>query len=268
MLILGQENTIGGGNIIQNIDVDGFKIWNLSLNWPKFSVKNFSRNIWIENNKYKNAFSDGFSPISYYLRGGSISFNLTIRWDTQKEFMDLLDELRDELFEENQIFYFEINGVKRKVIVKCTWNPLDFNHYNLTFLQTSITLEYDDFILDVWNKNVVYPWQTENFIVNLDNDWTQRTEIDLIYVFWSWTTLTKIEVVEIDWNNTFSITDNLVDGDVLEINHTKKKITKNWQVIDFDGELLWLENEGARFDFNFTGNVNCDVFILNAIKYR
>jgi len=266
MLILWQNNPIWSWNIIQNIDVEWFKIWNLSLNSESFQVKNFNIQEQVENNKYVNPFYDWYSPISYYLRGGKITFDLTIRWATKYALMENIDLLRNELFEENQTLYVEINGVKRKVIVNCVWNPLNFNNYNITFLKTSISLEYNDFFLNLTSNNVVFTNKTSDFIANLDNDWTQRSELEIIYVFGAGTNLTAIEII--DWDNTFTITENLIEGDVLKINWKTKKVTKNWQIIDFDWELLWLENEWSRFDFKFIWNVKCDVFILNDIKYR
>ena len=180
--------------------------------------------------------------------------------------MAKIDTLRSEIFEENQTLFFEINWIKRKVVINCVWNPLNFNNYNITFLKTSLTLEYDDFVTDLTSNNIVFTDKTSNFIANLDNKGTQRSQLEIIYVFWTWANLTALEII--DWDNIFSITENFVDWDVLMINWKTKKITKNWLIIDFDWELLWLENEWSRFDFNFTWNVKADVFILNDIKYR
>lgn len=266
MLILWEWNTIWAWDIISNIDIEGFQIWKLSLSDDNFSVKNFNIQEKVENKKYINPFSDGYSPISYYLRGWKITFDLTIRWNTKEALMSNIDELRSQIFEEEQIFYLEINWVKRKVFVNCVWNPLKFNNYNITFLKTSITFEYNDFLLNFSSSNIVYTNETSNFIANLDNIWTQRSELEIIYVFASWTNLTALEIV--DWDNTFSIVETFVDWDILKINWKTKKVTKNWAIVDFDWELLWIENEWSRLDFNFTWSVACDIFILNDIKYR
>lgn len=266
MFILGEWNTLWEWELLQSIDFEWFKIWTLSLSSLNFSVKDFKIQEKVENNNYRNPFADWLSPISYYLRGWTITFNLTIKGATKQELMQKIDDLRSELFEENQVFYFEINWVKRKVIVKCVWNPLNFNNYNITFLKTSITLEYDDFFLNLSKSNVVFTNKTANFSANIDNEWTQRSELEIYYVFAAWTNLTQVEIV--DWENVFSVDETFIEWDVLKIDWLAKKVTKNWVVVDFGWELLWIENEWTTLEFNFTWTVACDIFILNDVKYR
>lgn len=258
-------NTLATWDILQNVNISWFRVWNLQLEWD-YIVNWFNFKEDTENNKYKNPFNDWYSPISYYLRGWSITLDLIIRWETKEKFIENINALRSEIFEDEVWLYLEIWWITKKVKVNCKWNPLNFNHYNITFLKTTLTFSYNDFLQDLASESITFSNINTSFIMNLDNNWTQETELDLVFVFWSWTNLTKLEIQN-NWK-ILVINEPLVEWDILEISNRKKEILKNWVRIDFDWELLMLDNNGWRYDLLFTGTVLTDLFALFDVKYR
>lgn len=253
-------------SILQSVNISWFRIWNLNLKEPNFLINNFAIHTNIENNKYRNPFYDGYSSISYYIRWWTIDLWITIKWETQEKFMENINLLRQEIFNQDVFLYLEINWVKRKVKVSCTNNPLDFKNYNKNFLKTTINFSYNDFFLDLETGQDLFFSQTGDFIANISNKWTQKTELEIIFVFLEETNCSKVEII---WENeTISIENSFQEWDILKIDNRNWKVLKNDLPVDFDGELLFLDVNTNRFDFKFTGDVKCDVFVLYDIKYK
>jgi len=258
--------SLAEGEILSQIFVDGFKIWNLELKAPNFIIQSLSIHTNVENNKYKNPFYDGYSFISYYLRWWTINLWITISWETKEDFMKNISSLRQELFKPNQWLFLKINWEQRKVMVNCVWNPLEFKNYNLNYLTTTIQFEFNDFFLDLKKWQDLFFWQTWNFVANISNLGNHKTELEIVFVFLSGTNLNWLTI---QWEEQFfSVSVPFQEGDILKIDNKNKLVLKNNEPVDFDGELLFLDTWTSRFDFVFDGDVKCDVFVIYDIKYE
>ncbi len=261
--ILAQDSPLASSSKITK--TPNFMINNLSLDNLSYRVINCNRTPLSEISKYNNPLAHWVGFVSQYMRWWTITMNLIVKWKNKQDFMEKIEKLNKELYSKNPILTFTINGFYGKAKVITTSSPLNFSHFNTNFFNIALSFEYYDFIewrtldwLSLFNIS-------KNFYKEFSNERSWESEFDFRFIFKENTNLEKIKIINLE--NWIEVSENFNEGDVLEINASKKQVLKNWIEIDFDWVFLecivWLN----KFNFEFIGDVICDIYILTKKNY-
>ncbi len=261
--ILAQDSPLASNSKIQK--TPDFMINGLSLSNLNYRVTSFSRTPASEISKYNNPLTHWVWFVSQYQRGWTISMNLIVKWKNKADFMEKIERLNKELYSKDPILQFNINDFYWKVRIRTTSSPLNFAHFNTYFFNLVLNFEYYDFIegksLD-WLSLFDISW---NYYKEFVNERSGESDFDFRFIFKENTNLSKVKIINKE--NWIEISQNFKAGDILEINAVKKEVFKNGVEIDFDWVFLICEVWLNKFNFEFEGDVLCDVFVITKKNY-
>ena len=257
VLVSWPEPTSGS---YDDININGFWLSNLNCYVTSFNISPKS-----DLKTYDRPLVDGKWFLSYNMRGWEITMDITIRWETTEEFMDLLKQFRENAYKENWLLQYKINWETRKSIVNCVSNPFNFLSYNITFLSFSVSFSYLDFTFWAEKQTLSLFDKSNNFSQEITNKGTQDSQLVFYFVFKIWTNLSKLKIINGD--DYIEINENFSWSDILVIDWEKKSVIKNNVEIDFDNVLLTLFSWSNRLYFEFEGDFSSDIYILNNKNY-
>lgn len=205
----------------------------------------------------------------YYKRGRNIKFWIYIKGDDAEDFQNRLDELRKNLFKEDVYLEKKVNWIIRRIKVQCTSNPLSFKHYNSNFLKTEINLlALEPFWYEIWYESHEFIWKTASFSSTIENGGTDVTDPIITILFKTW--LSGVTSVAFSiWDNEISLTENIIDSDVLQINCETKEVLLNWISQDYDEGAVFPEMglDTNIIDFTIPWTWTADIIIINKKNY-
>jgi len=246
--------------IQEDIVYNGFWLQN---NYIVTSTNN--ENNLIDFESFDNPFNNWRGFLSYFQRGKTISFNVTIKWDNQEDFNNRLDELRKALFQSNKNLDVKVNWEVRRIKASCISNPKNFNHFNINFLKTTIEFEtLEPFFYELGYQSTNFQNKTTSFIEEISNEWSAEADLLFHFIFKT----ANVSEVEVSlWENTITINETIVDWDVLVIDWENKTVKLNNIEVDYlwSFPVLWVNINLINFDI--TGTFDADISCLNRIFY-
>lgn len=205
----------------------------------------------------------------YYKRGRNIKFWIYIKGDDAEDFQTRLDELRKNLFQEEVYLDKRVNGVIRRIKVECVSNPLNFKHYNSTFLRTEINLiAVEPFWYEIGYEAHEFTSKTASFTSTIENGGTDVADPIVTILFKTGLSGVTSSAFAI-WDNEVTLTASISDNDVLEFNSETKEVLLNGVSQDYDEGSVFpemgLDTNIVEFTINWTWTA--DIVILNKKNY-
>lgn len=260
---------------------ESYASWNALLSSIQDDI--VYNNFWLQNSKYiisainedNNIDFDSFEfPLTnwrwflwYFQRWKKISFDLLIKWSTNEELNNNIDELRKAIFQPNKNLDIKTNWVVRRIKATCLSNPKSINHYNITFLKTKLDFEtLEPFFYKLNYQTNSFLDKTENFTEEITNQWTSEA-LPIFFITFKnsivWTNSIEVEI----WENSIIINQTINTWDTLIINWETKEVKYNWTIIDYDWVFpyLWVNWNSINFIINWTFTI--DIILLNKIYY-
>lgn len=246
--------------------IEKVQINNLWLLNDDYKIYNISDDLEVNLNEFPIPQRNGKGFLSYFKRGRQISISLYVRWVNQDDFIQKIDKLRQECFQENSILYYQKgNFPTRQIKVNCISFPEVHEHYNINFIAVNITFTtLDPFwselvrqTTNIWSRSI-------NFREEVTNLWTDIT-LPVIYLIFTEADLTSfsVEVGE----NIIIIDQILVDGDVVIIDSKNTRVLLNNIEIDYDWVFPEMKKGTNFFDFTFIWTFAVKTLILNDKNY-
>ena len=247
---------------LDDITINWFWIQNSNIHTRVFSYDNM-----VDLQSYNLPKRNWRGLLWYYQRGKKISLEITIKWSDQEDFFNKIDELRKYIFQEEIYLSWKVNGKYRKIKVNCIQNGIKLEHYNITFLKTTLDFETLEpyFYLEAYQSSQI-SWVSADVTQSISNQWTAPSDIIIYLLFWTW--LSWVDTISIEsWENTIAINETISDGDIIIINWEEKTVKLNDVSIDYDGVFpsIWVNTSFINFSINWTFSAN--IITLNKINY-
>jgi len=260
------STTLASWSVPATASLDDVVINNLWLQNAYISVANIQDDTITEVSSFDNPQIDGRGFLSNFKRGREISMQVTIKGDSEADFLSRLDWFRKEIYkEESTLSWMRADWEYRKIKVNCTSNPKIFNHYNLTFLTMDLTFEsLEPFWYKDSYQSANITWKTTNFSEEITNEGIARTDPN-IYMIFNTATVTAFNI-EL-WDNTITITETITDWDIIYINWEEKTVELNGTEIDYSWTFPEMTIGSNFFNYTITGTFNLDTIILNRKNY-
>lgn len=221
----------------------------------------------IDLRSFDNPLSNWRGLLWYYKRGKTLTLDITIRWIDIDDFQTRLDNLRGALFQWENNLDIKVNWVIRRIKALCTSSPKELNHYNITFLKTSITFEaLEPFFYTLNYQTSSFLNKTSSFDEEVTNQWNAEAETIISYFFKTWISWTDEIEVQI-WDNTIIINETISDNDFLKIDWETKTVKLNDVEVDYDWTFPFLSKGSNIVNFSINGTFETDINILNKKYY-
>jgi len=259
-------STLWSGSVPTAASLDDVSINNFWLQNEYIITSNIEDDTITDVSSYNNPQIHGRWFLSNFKRWRNISMQVTIKWDSQLDFLERLDNFRKEIYtEESELSWLRQDGEYRKIKVNCTSNPKIFNSYNLTFLTLDLTFES---LEPFWykesyqSKNIT--WKTASFTEEITNEWKAVSDVQFYVIVNSWSlTETSIAI----WDTEITITDTISAWDILYINWEEKTVDINGTEIDYSWVFPTMSSSTNFFDYILTWTFEIDTIILNRKNY-
>lgn len=244
--------------------------WDLTINWVDLCTENIKATNIFDNaninlNAYDNPQSNWRGFLSNFKRWRTIAMTVYIKWATVSEFVSNLDLFRKICFTKNINLDWKRDWVIRRIVVNCTSDPQNFNHYNITFLKMDVTFEsLEPFWYKLQNQTTSIFWQTASFQEEVTNKWTAESEL-VTYILFNSTDSTEIKM-DI-WENEIVVNWTFEAWDIIQINWITKRVYLNWISVDYSWIFPFMQSWSNLIWFNIDWTFNCDIIILNRQNY-
>ena len=246
--------------------IQDIQIWSIGLINDPYSASYVNDNLDTELNDFLIPQNNWKGFLSYFKRSRQLSIDVNIKWTTREEFIENMDRLREECYKaENTLYYKRWNLPRRQIKVNCVSFPENYEHYNLTFLKTTIGFTaLEPFWYEDTRQSTTIPTRTASFVEEITNQWTDVSQPIIYMIIESWS-ITATELVV--WDNTLTISNTLNNWDVLIINSEDLTITLNGSQIDYDWTFPEMKKWANFFYFNLTWTFELKTLLLNRINY-
>ena len=260
------SSTLWSGSIPATASLDDVAINNFWLLNEYITTSNIEDDTITNISSYDNPQINWRWFLSNFKRWRNIRMQVTIRWDSQADFLARLDNFRKEIYNEQAILsWLRPDGEYRKIKVNCTSNPKIFNHYNLTFVTLDVTFES---LEPFWYKEAYQSnnitWKTASFSEEITNEWKAVSDVKF-YVIVNTGSLTETKIKIAD--DEITISDTITAGDILLIDGEEKTVELNWTEIDYSWIFPTMSNATNFIDYTLAGTFSMDTIILNRKNY-
>lgn len=247
-------------------NIQNIQIWSLGLSISPYIASYVNDSIDTEINDFMIPQNNGRGLLSYFKRSRQISIDITIQWNTKEEFIQNMDRLRGECFKPENILYYKRGELARRQIkVTCLSFPENYEHYNLTFLKTSISfIALEPFWYEETRQSTSIDIRNASFVEEITNKWTDVSQ-PIIYMVVQTGEITNTTITV--WNKVLEITQTLIAWDVLIINSEDLLIEYNGVNIDYSWEFPEMEKGANFFNFNLTWTFELKTLVLNKINF-
>lgn len=221
-------------------------VWNYRLRWVDFD------NLWtIDTQTFNAPMVDWWWVLGQFYRSKTITFRLSIVWDTLSEVNEAIDNLKRDTRKSEGYLEISVNWTIRRCRASRIWLELNRRYYHLT-LVPDVTLTF----------MTVDPHRTEKTAFSstetVAGDLTYTVEnsgsapvFPVTYVnFGSGNSgITSVELTY-QWQ-TITITQSFADGDILTIDAVNKLVKRNNTELDFDWVFTQLDVGDNIVDLEF-----------------
>ncbi len=169
-----------------------------------------------------------------------IEISWLIKKNDRGELLMEIDDLKAALSLNNQMLVVKEGDQKRQH--KCVRSKIALweNHYNIAWMEFTVTFLTFDFAEDYATISDTVTISSSPYTFNISRSWTAPAKAKMILTFASATSVNQVKV-SIGWTEVI-INTSIVSGDVLIIDWMTKRVTKNWTVIWFNWIIPRLES--------------------------
>lgn len=184
-----------------------------------------------------------------------IEINWTLKKSDRGELLAEIDILKAALANKNQKLIIKEWDQKRQYSAVRSKLALGENHFNIAWMEYTITFITYDFGEDYETISDTVIVGSSPYNMNISRSWTAPAKSYFVMTFASATSVTSIWINI--WWNTVTILWTFAANDVVIIDWINKKITKNWNIIWFSGVIPRLESSSndTTFTINWTFSV-------------
>lgn len=230
---------------LQNIDLTSF-------------VSSLSDWGWVINKKYSNK---------------NISLTLFIQWTSASDLIARIDELKNNLQDVESNFDILVDWTVRRYTATVTSITIPaFKKYAdyLDWIEVDMLITSPHWSNPVLSQTYVQ-WKTTDFSKVVQNQWTYQVYPIIQIITNPSSTLSAIwithkRVWEISWY-TVSITEAIAPNSVVIFDYVNKKVTINDTEVNFSGIMMPMETGQSVFDFDFTGTIDVNAYVLHNPTY-
>lgn len=214
----------------------------------------------IDYNTFKYPRSNGGGVVSKYHRSRTVQARFTLRSSTANELNSLIDSFKKWLRKTEGNLDIRVNGEIRRVKATVTDIAFDREHYNITFIQASVTFRtVEPFFYNTYVQSWYYEGRTVSFFEEIVNEWSAESNPAFYFLLRTGSATTQISV----WfGNTITVNGSFVAGDILVIDSENKRVLKNSVEIDYDGTFPVFTPGACQFYIGITWTTLADITLV------
>lgn len=180
-----------------------------------------------------------------------------IKKNDRGELLMEIDALKDALSWSNKLLIIKEGDQKRQYKSVRSKIALGENHYNIAWMEFTVTFLTFDFAEDYATTSDVLNFTSSPQSFNISRYWTAPAKAQFVMTFASASGVNQVKVNV--WGVEVIINTTIASGDVLIIDWMTKRVTKNWTVIWFNWIIPRLEtaSNSTIITINWTFSVEC-----------
>lgn len=203
----------------------------------------------------------------HYNRWRNIKLTIAIKWDDQADFYTEYQTLMTYLNIQNVKLDVKVLWEFRRIVCNLVWLPIKKNHYNINFIDLEINFKsLEPFWYLVDRQTDSFLSKTSDLNVSITNNWSVVSDAKIYLTFNSASWVSSIQIT--NWTQTITLSESITTSDVIIIDWELKKVTKNWNNIDFTWTFLDFQPGSNPFLTTLNWTYNVDYTVLHKVNYN
>lgn len=195
-----------------------------------------------------------------------IEITWSIRTSDRNSLIEKLQEMKYRLYQKNKNLV--IKDWEKKYQIKGVFTNIELNenHYNINWMNFKLLFETYDYLQNYTPTNGFINTTSNNLSFTITNDGTAQSKLYMVLNFKTATSTTSASLTI--WSQTITINETITNSDVLVLDGYDTLITKNWNLVNFNGEIPLLEVWDNTVTITTNGTVNIDIVYKTNLAYK
>lgn len=195
-----------------------------------------------------------------------IKVKWTIRATDRNELLEIIQNLKSKCLNQNQNLIIKDFENKKQVKAFCKKITFSENHYNIVWMDFEASFYTYDYLQEYTPTNWFINTTSNNLSFTITNDGTAQSKLYMVLNFKTATGTTSASLTV--GGQTITITEAITSGDVVVLDGYDILIQKNWNLVNFSGEIPVLEVGDNTVTITTNGTVNIDVIYKTNLAYK